>query len=223
MISLKNISKFYKSDKAMALEDISLSIERGEMIALCGRSGAGKSTLINCLGFLDEFTEGEYYYQDMKIEPKDYKKQLNLRKSKIGFVVQNFALIPDNTVFFNIALPLMYQGYSSTEIKKKVQEVSEVFEIDHLLKRLPQHISGGESQRVAIARALINQPDIILADEPTASLDEENEKIIIDIFKELNRKGITIILVTHDEKLASQCKRVIRLAKGRIISDEVLV
>ncbi len=223
MIELKNICKLYKTNNTFALQNINLSIDKGEFIAICGRSGAGKSTLINILGFLDHFTKGEYFYNNQRVGQRDFKKQLNLRKNKIGFVVQNFALIPDNSVFYNISLPLMYQGLTKGQVEKKVEEVSEMLNINHLLKRFPRHISGGESQRVAIARTLVNNPDIILADEPTASLDDKNEQIILDIFKELNRKEITIVVVTHDQNVAKKSKRVIELSDGKIVSDNMIL
>lgn len=223
MIELKNICKLYKTNNTFALQNINLSIDKGEFIAICGRSGAGKSTLINIIGFLDHFTKGEYFYNNQRVGQRDFKKQLNLRKNKIGFVVQNFALIPDNSVFYNISLPLMYQGLTKGQVEKKVEEVSEMLNINHLLKRFPRHISGGESQRVAIARTLVNNPDIILADEPTASLDDKNEQIILDIFKELNRKEITIVVVTHDQNVAKKSKRVIELSDGKIVSDNMIL
>ncbi len=219
MIELKNVCKLYKNNNTFALQNINLTIDKGEFIAICGRSGAGKSSLINILGFLDHFTDGEYFYNNEKVERRDFSKQLELRKSKIGFVVQNFALIPDNSVFYNISLPLLYQGFTKRQIEKKVEEVSEMLNIYNLLKRYPRHISGGESQRVAIARTLVNNPDIILADEPTASLDDKNEQIILDIFKELNKKRITIVVVTHDQNVAKKSKRVIDLSDGNIVSD----
>jgi len=219
MIRLNNICKHYKVNNTVALDNIDLAIDHGELVAIRGKSGAGKSTLINIIGFLDNFSSGDYYFQSEKIEQNAYKKQLKLRSKNIGFVVQNFALIPDHTIFYNISLPLLYQGYSKQKIESRVHEVAKRMNIDTLLNKLPQHISGGESQRAAIARALVNKPDLILADEPTASLDEKNEEIIIEYFKELNREGITIIIVTHDHSVANQCNRVIDLSDGKITSD----
>ena len=219
MIRLNNICKHYKVNNTVALDNIDLAIDHGELVAIRGKSGVGKSTLINIIGFLDNFSKGDYYFKNVKIEQKTYKKQLELRNKNIGFVVQNFALIPDQTIFYNISLPLLYQGYSKQQIKSRVHEVAERMNIDDLLNKLPQHISGGESQRAAIARALVNRPDIILADEPTASLDEKNEEIIIKYFKELNSEGITVVIVTHDHGVANQCNRVINLSDGIITSD----
>lgn len=220
MIELNKICKYYNKGSIKAIDDISLKIEKGEMVALIGKSGSGKSTLLNVIGLIDSFTSGEYTFDDTKIENNNRKLQETIRRENMGYVVQSYALIPDKTAFDNIALPLNYRKISNSEIKEKITSLAKQLDITHILKKYPHQISGGESQRVALARALITQPSIILADEPTGALDTSNESIILDIFKELNRQGITLLISTHDETVANICSRKIALSDGRIISEK---
>lgn len=217
MIRLQNISKIYRNKTVPALDQVSLTINDGEMVSVVGKSGSGKSTLLNIIGMLDIQTRGSYFYNG--IEVNDHQRQ-ELRK-RIGIVLQNYALIPEKTVYDNIALPLYYLRSHKPEIKRKVQEVSEALGISGLLRSYPNQLSGGECQRAAIARALITQPEILLADEPTGSMDTENRDIILDIIRSLNQRGISILIVTHDAAVANCCKRKLTLQDGRIQSDSI--
>ena len=186
------------------------------MLAIMGPSGSGKSTLLNILGFLDKSTEGEYYFDGNDVS-KLKDRELSLFRNKyIGFVVQNFALIEDYTISKNISLPLDYVKISSKEKNKRVEELLKLMKIEDKGKRLPKELSGGQNQRVAIARALVNNPKVILADEPTGALDRKNGQEVMNIFKKLNEKGKTIIVITHDEKVASMCKKIIYIEDGKI-------
>lgn len=221
MITLNNIVKVYGKDSATvkALNGVSLKISQGEMIAIIGKSGSGKSTLLNILGGLDNVTSGEYFYKDIKINTLNQNDLSKFRRENIGFILQYFALIEDISVFENIALPLQYAKKSKKEIIKRINDVTSELGIQDKLKKYPNEISGGERQRVAIARAIINSPDTILADEPTGALDSATESSIMNIFIELNKKGKTIILVTHDIKIAQSCKRIITLSDGKIVEN----
>ena len=207
---------FGKKDVAVhALNGVTISIEKGEMVAIMGKSGSGKSTLLNILGGLMSMDKGKYFYND---EPLDFSKQKNLinfRKNCVGFIVQYFALIDDMNVFDNVALPLKYKGFSKKLTHELVYKFLDYLEIKEKAKAYPDELSGGQQQRVSIARALVKNPDIILADEPTGALDEKTEESVLNIFKELYQKGKTIIIVTHDDKVANICNRVINLRDGR--------
>lgn len=217
MIRLENICKYYSKNSVTALNNVNLNINDGEMVALMGKSGSGKSTLLNIIGLLDYFSSGRYYFNDNLIGNNKYKFNEAIRKDYFGFVVQNFALIPDRTIYYNISLPLIYRKVPKNEIRRKVLALSDTLGIRKLLKSYPYQISGGESQRAAIARALITNPKVILADEPTGSLDNENEKNILDIFSRLNSRGVTIIMATHDNTVSKSCNRVIMLSDGKIV------
>lgn len=218
LIEVKNVKKIFGKDdnKVEALRGIDLKVEEGEMLAIMGPSGSGKSTLLNILGFLDKSTEGEYYFDGNDVS-KLKDRELSLFRNKyIGFVVQNFALIEDYTISKNISLPLDYVKISSKEKNKRVEELLKLMKIEDKGKRLPKELSGGQNQRVAIARALVNNPKVILADEPTGALDRKNGQEVMNIFKKLNEKGKTIIVITHDEKVASMCKKIIYIEDGKI-------
>lgn len=217
MIRLENICKYYSKNSVTALNNVNLNINDGEMVALMGKSGSGKSTLLNIIGLLDYFSSGMYYFNDNLIGNNKYKFNEAIRKDYFGFVVQNFALIPDRNIYYNISLPLIYRKVPKNEIRRKVLALSDTLGIRKLLKSYPYQISGGESQRAAIARALITNPKVILADEPTGSLDNENEKNILDIFSRLNSRGVTIIMATHDNTVSKSCNRVIMLSDGKIV------
>lgn len=223
ILKLENVKKIYntRNEEVMALSDISIEVKKGESIAITGTSGSGKSTLLNIIGLLDIKTNGNYWLNDKKIEDLKEKEIASLRNNNFGFVLQNYALINDYTVFDNIKIPLEYrvEKLSSKVIKRKITEIARILDINDKLGQLAKNLSGGQKQRVAIARALINNPQIILADEPTGSLDIKHTKEILNIFQELNLNGKTIILITHDEKVASICNRIIHLEDGKIIDE----
>jgi len=220
MIELKNIYKTYQMGKVQvrALEDISLKISAGEFVAIMGPSGSGKSTLMHILGLLDRPDKGEYYLGTRKIHELSDEELSAIRNRLVGFVFQQFHLLPRMTALENVSLPLIYAG--KRYLKEKAKEaISEVGLADRISHR-PNELSGGQQQRVAIARALVNDPLIILADEPTGNLDSKSKEEIISILKDLNQKGKTVIIVTHEEEIAVSARRIIRMFDGRIISDK---
>lgn len=219
MILLKNIIKSYgsKKNKNIILNDISFKAEDGEMIAFMGKSGSGKTTLLNIIGVLDEIDDGSYLLDDTRIEETPPGQMSKIRKSNFGFVVQDFALIEEKDVFYNVSLPLKYSKVNKKEMKTRVAEALKDMQIEGFEDRIVKDLSGGEKQRVSIARAIINSPKIILADEPTGSLDEATEKDILEVFKKLNKeKGITIILATHSKEVAVTCDKVYKVQNGKI-------
>ena len=221
MIQLNSISKVYGKDSnsVQALIDININIEKGDMLAIIGPSGSGKSTLLNILGLLDEKSSGTYLLNSIDIDKLTEKEKARYRNQLIGFVVQDFALVEDYTVMQNIELPLIYstKKYSKKDIKIKVQEVLDKVGLNEKINTLSNNLSGGQRQRVSIARALINNPEIILADEPTGSLDSTTSKEIMKLFTELNKNGKTIILITHDRNIANYCNKIIEIKDGSII------
>lgn len=215
IIKFTNINKSY--DSKIVLDNINLEILAGDMVGIMGKSGAGKTTLLNILGFLDYADKGTYEFENCIINNKNEKLKAKIRRERIGFVIQNYALINEKNAFYNISVPLICQKKSSAEIKKLVEETADEVGISHLLKKYPYELSGGECQRVAIARALVRKPEVILADEPTGALDEETEKDILNLFTSLNNQGITILMVTHNENVASICKKIYRISEGNIL------
>ncbi|MGG7076540.1 ABC transporter ATP-binding protein [Clostridium sardiniense] len=218
-IELKNIIKKYGKDDStvIALNGLDLFIDKGDMVAIIGKSGSGKSTLLNILGGLITFDEGEYIFNNKKINGSKGKELVKFRRENISFIVQDFALINNMTVFDNIALPLEYQKISKKEIKRRVLEVLEQLDIKEKAYKYPNEISGGQAQRVAIARAIVKNPELILADEPTGALDQKTGDKVIEILKDLNMRGKTIIIVTHDLNIAESCKKIIHVQDGKII------
>ncbi len=217
LLKLKNISKSYgKSIQVQALNDLSFDVKEGEMLAVMGKSGSGKSTMLNVLSGIDGIDSGEYVFQDKNIEKLSGDAMTEFRRKNIGFVVQHFALIDDYNIFDNIALILRYEKVSKNEIKQRVEDIAKKLEITEQLKKFPKELSGGQSQRVAIARAIINKPKILLADEPTGALDETTSDTIMKLFRQLNNNGVTIIIVTHDEKVAQLCDRTIIIKDGKV-------
>ena len=225
IITLKGICKTYgKGDGLVtALRPIDLDIKKGEMLAIMGKSGSGKSTLLNLLAGLDTPDSGEFIYNGSPINTKNQNKMAKFRRNDVGFVVQHFALIDEYSVQQNIGLPLRYGKLKGTSTKKRIKEISERLEIAEKLRKYPSQLSGGQAQRVAIARAIAHKPSIILADEPTGALDEETGKSIMNLFREINKEGTTVIVVTHDANVASFCQRTIRLHDGNIIGEEMNV
>jgi putative ABC transport system ATP-binding protein len=221
LISMKSITRFYgkNENRVNALRSINLSINAGELVAIIGPSGSGKTTLLNILGCLDSPNSGEYIIDKTDTSKLKPRELANIRNKKFGFIVQNFALLDDYTVYENIKIPL---DYSNTKIKNKKQKIKEILKklgIEDKLNKYPTELSGGQCQRVSIARALINNPEIILADEPTGALDREMGQQVIDIFKEINKENKTIIIVTHDANIAAQCDRIITIEDGSIKSN----
>lgn len=219
LIRLENVRKtFGKGEsRVTALDGVSLSVEKGELIGIIGKSGSGKSTLLNIMGSLMCLDEGEYYYQGTRMDFSKGKIANEFRKKEVGFVLQYFGLIPDRNVYQNVALPLKYQNIKRVEIKKMVEEVLKELGIEDKIKAFPDQLSGGQRQRVAIARALVKNAEIILADEPTGALDEKNGNSVMELLKAVNKKGKTVIIVTHDSKIANQCDRIIELRDGKIV------
>lgn len=222
MIVLKDIVKIYHMGKVEvpALRGISLEIKGGEFLAIMGPSGSGKSTLLNIMGCLDRPTSGTYTFEEVSVEKLSDDQLAHIRNSKIGFVFQNFNLLSRISARRNAELPLIYSGISLRERETKAQKALIAVGLEHRVSHRPGELSGGEQQRVAIARALINQPSIILADEPTGNLDSQAAGEIMDIFRKLNQSGITILLVTHETDIAAYARRIIRLRDGKVVSDE---
>lgn len=219
MIRLKNISKQYTLGDVItnALNEISLTIADGEFVAIMGASGSGKSTLLNIIGCMDTPSGGEYFLDDRKVSELNSRELSSIRNAKISFVFQNFALMEKYSAYENIELPLVNRRVSANERRHTVEEAAARLGITEQLCKLPKQMSGGQQQRVALARALASGADIILADEPTGALDKKTGIELMEIFKELNRDGKTIIIVTHDPNVAEYEDRVITISDGRII------
>ncbi|MBR1539725.1 MAG: ABC transporter ATP-binding protein [Clostridia bacterium] len=222
MIKLKDIRKEYvlsKDNIVTALNDINLEIEEGEFVAIVGKSGSGKSTLLNIISCLDKEIKGSYILDDYKIQRKKPKELAKIRNQYFGFIFQNFNLLQKLTAYENIEIPLIYKRVPRKKRKELIEKYAEKVGILERLKHKPNELSGGQQQRVAIARALVTDPKIIMADEPTGALDEATGIQIMQILKELNNEGKTVLLVTHDMDLANQAKRKIVISDGKIISD----
>ena len=224
MIRLENINKLYEGDtyKIQALQDITLTIGEGEFVSIMGRSGSGKTTLLNILGFLDTATSGTFLFGGKDVSHISGKNLWRYRRENIGFVFQNFALIDHNTVLENVILPLQAMNVSRREAVKKADHLLDRMGIAEMKHKYPSQISGGQKQRVAIARALVADPKIILADEPTGALDADTAEEIMQIFQEIHAQGKTVVIVTHDDKIAAKTNRLIRLEKGTIVEDKPL-
>ncbi len=218
-LKLKNVHKEYKMGDSLvkALDGIDLEIKKGDFIAIVGPSGSGKSTMMNMVGALDIASEGNIYLGEVDIEHLEESELAQIRGRRIGFVFQTFNLVPTLTALENVALPMMFQEIGKTEREERALELLEKVGLGDRANHLPNELSGGQRQRVAIARALANDPDIILADEPTGNLDSKTGKEVLDMFVRLNKEGKTIIMVTHDMELAKKAKKIIRLKDGRIV------
>lgn len=219
MIVLKDVTKIYNKGKneVLALDNISLSIQKGELLSIMGASGSGKTTLLNILGGMDRMENGEYIFDEKNIENLSNRELDIFRSKKIGFVFQQFMLMPDYTVFENVELPLRAQGVRRSKRKKMVMDLLEKVEMDPFFKKFPSELSGGQQQRCAIARALITKPDLILADEPTGALDQKTGREIMQLLINLNNQGKTVVIVTHDPKIAAQTNRTITIEDGKIL------
>ena len=222
MIECKNITKIYKSEvfETYALKDVSFTIKEGEFVAIIGPSGSGKSTLMHILGCLDTPTSGQYFLDGHDVSTFSDDELADIRKNKIGFVFQSFNLLPRTTVLRNVILPLIYAGIPKEEREARAKDALKSAGLDETnFYHLSNQLSGGQMQRVAIARALINNPSLILADEPTGNLDSKTGEIILETFQNLNKQGRTIILITHEKYIAEHANRIISLKDGEIIED----
>lgn len=219
ILQLHNITKIYndgKSNAVTALNEIELIIEQGEFLAIVGKSGSGKSTLLHILGGLDTPTSGDVIYNGEMMNYTNINRLASYRNSKVGFVLQDFGLLSRETVIENVCVPLLFSDCPITKMKRKSLDELKLVGIDDLAKRKVTQLSGGQKQRVAIARALVNNPDIILADEPTGALDSKTSYEIISLLEELNKQGKTVVIVTHDLSITKRCGRVIEIVDGKI-------
>lgn len=223
MLRLVDIYKIYGQglgdSEVRALDGVSFNVEDGEFVALVGASGSGKSTCMNIIGCLDTPTEGKYYINDTDVSTMTPKQLAHIRNREIGFVFQQYNLIPKLNVLENIELPLLYRGVSSTERVKMAMRALERVDLSEKAKMLPSQLSGGQQQRVSIARALAGMPPVILADEPTGALDSKTGRSILSFLKDLNFDGTTVIIITHDQSIAVEAKRILQIHDGKIVSD----
>ena len=221
MIEVNNLQKIFRTEEVetWALNDVSFNVADGEFVAIMGPSGCGKSTLLNILGLLDNPTKGSYKLQGVEVANLDENHRTDLRKGVIGFVFQSFNLIDELNVRENIELPLLYMGVPAKERRRRAEEVMERMNISHREKHFPNQLSGGQQQRVAIARAVIAGPKLILADEPTGNLDSVNGQEVMNLLKELNQQGTTIVMVTHSRHDASYANRIINLFDGSVVKE----
>ena len=219
VIEVSNLYKNYKNGSVITevLKDINLKVEEGEMLAIMGPSGSGKSTLINIIGCIDKADKGMYLISGKNVQDIKYNKLAKVRNKNIGFIFQKFNLIEDLKVIDNVMVPLRYNKKLKLNKKKLASEILEKVGLGDQQNKYPRQLSGGQQQRVAIARALVNEPDIILADEPTGALDKENGEKIMKLLEDINNEGKTIVIITHDINVAKRCKRIIKIEDGSII------
>ena len=221
IIKTENLTKDYETGTQVvsALKGINLSVEKGEFLSIMGPSGSGKTTLMNIIGCLDSPTNGSYYLNNKSVSKLDDDELAKIRNEEIGFVFQSFHLLARNTAFDNVMLPLKYAGVSKEEATKRSNNVLDLVGLSSRSKHTPAELSGGQQQRVAIARALVNEPSILFADEPTGNLDSKTGQDVMKIFKDLNKNGQTIILITHEDSIAKQSNRIITIMDGLLKSD----
>ena len=222
IIQLENVSKTFQTDGGVieALKNVTLDIEAGDIYGIIGMSGAGKSTLVRCINHIEVPTEGKVIVQDKDLS-KLTQKELRKQREHIGMIFQHFNLLMQKSVLDNVCFPLFIQGKSKSEAKKKAYELLDIVGLKDRAKAYPSQLSGGQKQRVAIARAIAAQPPVILADEPTGNLDSASSKEILQILKDMHEKGKTVILITHDNGIAAQARRVVRIMDGKIESDTI--
>ncbi|GAA4307102.1 ABC transporter ATP-binding protein [Compostibacter hankyongensis] len=225
MIKITDLEKTYRTEEVetVALNKLSLEVGEGEFVAIMGPSGCGKTTLMNILGLLDDPDNGSFVFNGIEVARFNERKRAQLRKHNIGFVFQSFNLIDELTVFENVELPLIYTGVKAGERKSKVEEVLDRMQIMHRRNHFPQQLSGGQQQRVAIARAVVNNPKLILADEPTGNLDSSNGNEVMQLLTDLNTAGTTIIMVTHSEHDARYSHRTVRMLDGQTVLEDILI
>jgi len=219
VLRLAKVNKYYRvgTHSLHVLRDVDFEVADGEFVAIMGASGSGKSTLLNILGILDDYDAGEYWLGDTLIRDLSEKKSANYRNRFIGFIFQSFNLLPFKTALENVALPLYYQGVSRRKRNQIAEQYLERVGLRDWADHTPSEMSGGQKQRVAIARALISKPRLILADEPTGALDSETSRQIMDLMAEINKSGITVLVVTHDPEVAARTQRIIRLRDGKVV------
>lgn len=222
LIQLNSIKKVFTTEEVEthALSEVHLNIYKGEFVSIAGPSGCGKSTLLSILGLLDTPTDGTYILNQIRVSNLRRRDLARVRNREIGFIFQSFNLIGDLTVFENVELPLVYRGLNSSERYARVMKVLEDVGMGHRAKHLPSQLSGGQQQRVAVARALAGSPSILLADEPTGNLDSTNGEAVMELLKELHRRGSTICMVTHDARFTTFAQRTVHLFDGRIVSED---
>lgn len=222
LLSLDNIYKNYGSEPLIVpvLKNISLHIENGEYVAIMGPSGSGKTTLMNIIGCLDHASKGNYQFENDDISKMNENELSDLRLHKIGFVFQNFNLLSSETAIENVCLPLIYAGIKKEERLQRAAEALKKVGLEERMHFKPSQLSGGQKQRVAIARAIINNPKMLLADEPTGALDQASGKQVMELFKQLNDEGTTIIMITHDEHVAKNAKKILHIIDGEIIENK---
>ena len=221
ILQVEGLMKLFRTEEVetTALDDVNLIVNEGEFTSIMGPSGCGKSTLLHILGLIDNPDGGKYYFLGEEVSRYSERQRANLRKQNIGFVFQSFNLIDELTVYENVELPLIYTRTPADERAKKVAAVLEKMDMAHRTSHFPQQLSGGQQQRVAVARAIVNQPNLILADEPTGNLDSEHGEEVMKILSSLNDEGTTIVMVTHSPEDAATGKRIVRMLDGKIISE----
>ncbi|MGN0168356.1 MAG: ABC transporter ATP-binding protein [Acetatifactor sp.] len=223
MITMKDINKGYMlgEEKLPILKNINFHVEKGEYVAILGPSGSGKTTLMNIIGCMDVMDSGEYYLDGMPIHETAEEQLTDVRNEKIGFIFQNYQLIPTYNVLQNIIMPLLMRGMSHEEAEEQCQSTIKLLGLDHRIMHRPNELSGGQKQRVSIARALVGKPAILLADEPTGALDQSSGKEVLKLFRELNEMGNTIVMITHDLNVAKSAKRIVRIVDGQLFEESV--
>jgi len=224
MIRIESMTKVYGmgETKVVALAGVDLTVDDGDMVAIMGPSGSGKSTLMNMVGCLDRPTDGRYFLADKEVGQIDDNQRAEVRNRHIGFVFQGFNLLPKLTALQNVETPLIYRGVGMKQRREMALKALGQVGLAQRSHHRPSQLSGGQQQRVAIARAIASEPSILLADEPTGALDSRTGQEVLALFQDLNRQGRTIVIVTHDEKVAAHCKRIVRLRDGKVLSDEQL-
>ena len=224
MIEMQDINKIYRqgNNEFYALKNINLTINKGESIAILGKSGSGKSTLLNIMGGIDNANSGKYLFENLDVLHMDTNKLAHFRNENIGFIVQDYALLSQKTVLFNTMLPLLFSKVPYKKIKNMALEVLKMLDIEEMADKNVNQLSGGQKQRVAIARALVNNPKLILADEPTGALDSKTSAQIMQVLSQINKKGVTLIVVTHDRQIADYCQKQIYIADGEIVQSDNL-
>ena len=221
MIRMKNINKGYMlgEERLPILKDISFSVKKGEYVAILGPSGSGKTTLMNMIGCMDVMDSGEYYLDGMAIHKTDEEDLTDVRNNKIGFIFQNYQLIPTYNIMQNIVMPLLMRGKTYKEAEQECMGIIRLLGLEERLNHRPSELSGGQKQRVSIARALVGKPAILLADEPTGALDQSSGRDVLKLFQELNDMGNTIVMITHDLNVAKSAKRIVRIVDGQLFED----